>query len=251
MRRHPRMICGCRSPSRSSICTATPWTSTRSSTWSERCCQSSWPRREFTKPAPSAPRSRRSRAALAFAGDDLERRLLAEIDEIRFGRRVELGEVREQRAQRVELGSCPERVRRAAVLHVVIDQALERGLDLARRDLRDEAAELGALGRDAAADVDEVLRRGPAGDLAHAALEADAGDVVLAAAVRAAADLDVEAFDAAERGAAIEQLGEHAGEALRRRDGELAAGRAGAARDVGERVRTRLRESDTRELAVE
>ena len=43
-----------------------------------------------------------------------------------------------------------------------------------------------------AADLDEVLRHRLAIDLAQAALEADGRDVMLAAAVRAAADLDVE-----------------------------------------------------------
>ena len=146
----------------------------------------------------------------------------------------------------------PERVARRTGGVVEVEQALERRGGAARGDLADQAAEVGAVGGDATADVDEVLRRGFAGELAHAALKADAGDVVLAAAVRAAGDLDVEAVRRGDEiGAAIEQVGEHAGEAARCGDRELAARRARAARDIGDRVRAGLREADARELAMQ
>ena len=87
----------------------------------------------------------------------------------------------------------------------------------------------------AAADHDEVVRRGAAADLAQAALEADAGDVMLAASVRAAADLDVEAGDRLDEvGPLVEAVGEEPAEAARLRHRQLARLGARAAGDVGD-----------------
>ena len=71
-------------------------------------------------------------------------------------------------------------------------EPIERDVGATRGNLRHEPAEGRALGRDAAANHDEVLRHRAAVHLAEAALETDRGDVVLAAAVRTAAHLDVE-----------------------------------------------------------
>ena len=91
--------------------------------------------------------------------------------------------------------------------------------------------------RDAAADHHEVLRHGARSDLAQAALEADRRDVMLAAAVRAAADLDVAAAAAATRSGPLAQvIAEQAAEAARLRHRELARLGARAARHVGDRV---------------
>ena len=84
------------------------------------------------------------------------------------------------------------RLAREPLALVEAHEPLERFAAAARRHLGRETREVGLTVRDAAADHHEVLRDGAAAELAHAALEADARDVVLAAAVRAAADLDVE-----------------------------------------------------------
>ena len=74
-------------------------------------------------------------------------------------------------------------------------------------------------------------------ELAHAALEAEAGDVVLAAAVRAAADLDVEVRGASTRpGRARRCSWIRRAEPARLRDREAAGLGPGAARDVGDRA---------------
>src|SRR5205823_4001648 len=131
----------------------------------------------------------------------------------------ELAEIGDQRAQLVGGHASPERMAGRAFGDVEVEQALEGGGGAAGGDLADQAAEVGAVGADAAADVDQVLRRGAPGELAHAALEADAGDVVLAAAVGAARDLDVDAARGGDQlGSAIEQLGELRAQAARCRD---------------------------------
>ena len=58
-------------------------------------------------------------------------------------------------------------------------------------DLRHDFAKMRAFVCDASADQHEVLRNRPSGQFAHAPLKADCRNMVLAAAVRAAADLDV------------------------------------------------------------
>ena len=105
------------------------------------------------------------------------------------------------------------------------------------RHLRHHLAELRALVCTPAADQHEVLRQGLTGDLAHAPLEAERGDVVLAAAVRAAADLDIARRDSVnEFRVGAQVLGEQPPEATRLRHRQLARLRAGAADDVAEGI---------------
>ena len=75
---------------------------------------------------------------------------------------------------------------------------------------------------------------------------------MLAAAVRAAADLDVHSGERRDEVRALEQvIGEQAAEAARLRDRQLARFGARAARDVGERAGTGTRQAGRRETLVE
>ena len=87
-----------------------------------------------------------------------------------------------------------------------------------------------------------VVRRPPSRSMRHrlaadptdAALEADRRDMVLAAAVRAAADLDVRAVGGGnEIGPRAQVIFEQPAQAARLRDGQPARFRAGAAGDIG------------------
>ena len=114
------------------------------------------------------------------------------------------------------------------------------------------ASEGGGAVRDAAADHHEVVRRRPAANLAQAALEADAGDVVLAAAVRAPADLDVEARHRRDEiGARVKPIPEQTAEAARLGHRELARLGSRAARDVCDRPRTAARQSGGVEAPIQ
>ena len=83
-------------------------------------------------------------------------------------------------------------------------------------------------------------------DLDRGAVEADVRDVVLAAAVRAAAHLDVDPLASAGRRSASRSMRslDRGVEAHRAGDAELAAVGAGAADDVGDRVGARVVEAE-------
>ncbi len=107
----------------------------------------------------------------------------------------ELLEIGERRLDRRHFHALEEGHRALALVvraRVEVDQPIDDIGDPARRHLGREAAELRALIVDAAADHHEILRHDAIAELADAALEAEARDVMLAAAVRAAAHLDLQ-----------------------------------------------------------
>src|SRR5580765_24817 len=93
------------------------------------------------------------------------------------------------------------------------NEPLERVGAAMRRDLGDDFAKTRDVAMHAAADEDEVLRRGPLGDFPQAPLKSDARDVMLTASIRAAADLHVEIRCAGDEvGACAQMIAECAAE---------------------------------------
>ena len=139
----------------------------------------------------------------------------------------------------LELDAAEEGGRRLAGLvlaRVELDQPLDGLRDAARRNLRRDAAERGAVLERPAADHHEVLRHGARAEPPHAALEPDRRDVMLAAAVRAAADLDARAVGRGDEiGTRAQVIFEQPAEAARLRHRQPARLRARAAGDVGDR----------------
>ncbi len=179
------------------------------------------------------------------------------IDEVVWDRilRLQLLQVRQRRLDRRHFHALEERRRALAIVvraRVEIDQAIDDIGDPARRHLGREAAELRALIVDAAADHHEILRHHAIAQLADAALEADARDVMLAAAVRAAAHLDLQ----------VRRLRRHLGmrakvrferlaEPARLRHRETARFGARAARHILDRARAREAQARRREVTIE
>src|SRR3954451_5221714 len=185
-----------------------------------------------------------SDGALAFTADDLVRLVPLPVDEVLHVLEVELDGQRQVLGARLELGvpdPLDERVELLAVGPlglVVADPALDR----LRHALRGQAHleprahdHLAAL--EVAAEVAHVRRQVAVADLHRGAVEADVRDVMLAAAVRAAAVLDVDPPRERVLDVHLEQLVvDRLVQAHRRRDAELAAVGAGTRDVVGDLV---------------
>ena len=132
------------------------------------------------------------------------------------------------------------------------EQPLERDRHAARGNLRGQAAEAHAVPFRAAADHHEILRDRLAADLPHAALKSEAGDVMAAAAVRAAADLDLQIGRRRDELRMLAQMiAEKLAEPARLRHGELARLGARAARHVGDRPGIGQPHARRRELPIQ
>src|SRR4051794_5318874 len=182
--------------------------------------------------------------ALPFAADDLVGLAAAPVDELLDVLEGELGGQAEVLHLGLERGAADavdevdERLAVVAVALVHPDPALHRiGHALGGQPHLQALAVCDVAALVAAADVRDVSGQLAAADLHRRAVEADRAEVVLAAAVRAAAHLDVDAL----RERVVDVHGRHAAldgavEPHRRGDPHLAAVGAGAAEDVGDLV---------------
>src|SRR5215210_2051054 len=193
-------------------------TSTDSSFWKEHSRTSPLPWRSTACSRTSSAVIASDRA-LALAADDLERHVLAPVDEVVHRLQAELDRHREvaddllERRRPDALGEVVERLALLAVALVEAQPALDRLGD--------------ALGRQ------PHLESRAVDDLAVLVMEADVGDVVLAASVRAAAHLDVDALGQLVRDVHRRDPLPHRGvEPHRARDAQLAAVGARARDDV-------------------
>src|ERR1700683_1375070 len=163
------------------------------------------PRRTSTrpgrKPAPAARRRRPANLdrALALATDDLERGVLGPVDEVLHVLQIELDRHRQVLDASLELGGSDavdelvERLAVGAFCLVITYPALDRfGDALGWQPCLEPLTVAHVAPFVRAADVRDVRGNRVLADLDRRTVEADVRDVVLAAAVRAAAHLDVD-----------------------------------------------------------
>src|SRR5215210_2764219 len=214
-------------------------TSTDSSFWKEHSRTSPLPWRSTACSRTSSAVIASDRA-LALAADDLERHVLAPVDEVVHRLQAELDRHREvaddllERRRPDALGEVVERLALLAVALVEAQPALDRLGDALGRQPHLESRAVDDLAvLVMAADVGHVRGDRVLADLDRRAVEADVGDVVLAASVRAAAHLDVDALGQLVRDVHRRDPLPHRGvEPHRARDAQLAAVGARARDDV-------------------